>query len=55
MLTDEIHGKHYLLASDVVPFLTLLSLETGLELECCKELTVIVSGIRWGKRSRSHI
>jgi hypothetical protein len=39
-LIEDLHGKHYLLASDIVPFLVLLSLETGLEIECCKGLTV---------------
>lgn len=39
-LTDHLHGRHHLLASDLPPLLTLLSLETGLELECLKALTV---------------
>jgi len=39
-LIEDLHGRHYLLASDIVPFLVLLSLETGLEIECCKGLTV---------------
>jgi hypothetical protein len=39
-LIEDLHGKHYLLARDIVPFLMLLSLETGLEIECCKGLTV---------------
>jgi hypothetical protein len=30
----------YLTAADIVPLLVLLSLETGLELECCKTLTI---------------
>jgi len=39
-LIDDVHCRHYLLASDIVPFLVLLSLETGLEIECCKALTI---------------
>lgn len=39
-LIEDLHGKHYLLARDIVPFLMRLSLETGLEIECCKGLTV---------------
>ena len=35
-LIDELHGHLYLSGSDVVPFLVLLSLETGIEIECCK-------------------
>jgi hypothetical protein len=38
-LIDDLHGHLYLSASDVVPFLVLLSLETGIEIECCKGLT----------------
>ena len=38
-LIDEAHGRHHLLAADLAPLLTLLSLETGLEIECCKALT----------------
>ena len=38
-LIDDLHGHLYLTASDVVPFLVLLSLETGIEIECCKGLT----------------
>ena len=36
----SLHAAHYLTAHDVVPLLVLLSLETGLELECCKSLTI---------------
>lgn len=39
-LIDDLHGRHHLLATDLPPLLTLLSLETGLEIECCKALTV---------------
>lgn len=39
-LITLLHGRHYLLASDLTPLLVLLSLETGLELECCKALTI---------------
>ena len=39
-LVEDAHARHYLLNSDIVPFLVLLSLETGLEIECCKDLTV---------------
>ena len=39
-LCEDIHGRHHLLASDLPPLLTFLSLETGLEIECCKALTV---------------
>jgi len=39
-LIEDLHGRHYLLARDIVPFLVLFSLETGLEIECCKGLTV---------------
>ncbi len=38
-LIDDLHGHLYLSGSDVVPFLVLLSLETGIEIECCKGLT----------------
>jgi hypothetical protein len=37
-LIDDLHGHLYLSGSDVVPFLVLLSLETGIEIECCKGL-----------------
>jgi hypothetical protein len=39
-LMEDVHRRHYLLAKDIVPFLVLLSLETGLEIECCKDLTI---------------
>ena len=38
-LIDELHGHVYLCGADLVPFLVLLSLETGIEIECCKALT----------------
>ena len=39
-LIDDVHGRRYLLAGDLPPLIALLSLETGLELECCTALTV---------------
>jgi hypothetical protein len=39
-LSDELHEAHHLTALDVAPFLVLLALDTGLEIECCKALTV---------------
>ncbi|MGZ8282290.1 MAG: hypothetical protein ACXWUN_04970 [Allosphingosinicella sp.] len=39
-LIEELHAPHHLLARDLPPLLVLLSLETGLELECCKALTI---------------
>jgi hypothetical protein len=39
-LVSLLHGRHYMLASDLVPFLVLLSIETGLEIECLKALKV---------------
>jgi len=39
-LGDELNGRHHLTRDDVVPFLVQLALETGLEIECCKTLTV---------------
>jgi hypothetical protein len=39
-LSKDLHGRHHLLSTDLPPLLTLLSLETGLEIECCKALTV---------------
>jgi len=39
-MSDELHGRHHLLARDIPSLLTFLSLETGLEIECCKALTV---------------
>jgi hypothetical protein len=38
-LIDELHGHVYLSGADLVSFLVLLSLETGIEIECCKALT----------------
>ncbi|MBL8537050.1 MAG: hypothetical protein JNM59_06565 [Hyphomonadaceae bacterium] len=40
MLVPLLAGRQYMLASDVVPFLVLLSIETGLEIECLKTLKV---------------
>ena len=34
----DLHARRYLLAEDVIPFVVLLSLETGLEPECIKAL-----------------
>jgi hypothetical protein len=34
----DLHARRYLLAEDVIPFLVLLALETGLEPECIKAL-----------------
>jgi hypothetical protein len=34
-LGDELNGRHHLCRDDVIPFLVLLALETGLEIECC--------------------
>jgi len=39
-LAEDIHGHYHLRAIDIPPLLTLLSLETGLEIECCKALTI---------------
>lgn len=39
-LINDLHGRHHLLARDLPPLLVLLSLETGLELECCEALTI---------------
>lgn len=39
-LIEDLHAPHHLLVRDVPPLLVLLSLETGLELECCKALTI---------------
>ena len=39
-LIDDLHGRRYLLRTDILPLLVLLSLETGLEIECCKSLTI---------------
>ncbi|TIQ77518.1 MAG: hypothetical protein E5X64_37410, partial [Mesorhizobium sp.] len=39
-LAEDIHGRHHLRATDIPPLLTFLSLETGLEIECCKALTI---------------
>ena len=39
-LGDELNGRHHLTRNDIVPFLVLLALETGLEIECCKALMV---------------
>ncbi|RRH92171.1 hypothetical protein EH240_31205 [Mesorhizobium tamadayense] len=39
-LAEDIHGRYHLRATDIPPLLTFLSLETGLEIECCKGLTI---------------
>jgi len=39
-LNLSLHAAHYLTTDDIVPLLVLLLLETGLELECCKSLTL---------------
>jgi hypothetical protein len=39
-LIEDVHGGHHLLAKDLTGLLVLLSLETGLEIECCKALTI---------------
>ncbi len=38
-LIDDLHGHFHLSHFDVISFLVLLSLETGIEIECCKDLT----------------
>ncbi len=37
-LSEDIHGGFHLIAADIIAFLVLLSLETGLEIECLKDL-----------------
>jgi hypothetical protein len=39
-LGDRLHEVHHLLRGDVLAFIIYLSLETGLELECCRALKV---------------
>lgn len=39
-LAEDLHARFHLRALDIPPLLTFLSLETGLEIECCKTLTV---------------
>ncbi|HRP10358.1 MAG: hypothetical protein HY054_06135 [Proteobacteria bacterium] len=39
-LVPLMHSRHCMLAADLVPFLVLLSIETGLEIECLKALRV---------------
>ena len=39
-LCSDVHGRYHLRAMDIPPILTLLSLETGIEIECCKTLTI---------------
>src|SRR3546814_13228362 len=39
-LIDDLHRRHHLLARDLPALLVLLTLETGLEPECLKTLTV---------------
>ncbi|MGY5810109.1 hypothetical protein ACXHXG_20685 [Rhizobium sp. LEGMi198b] len=40
ILSENLHARFHLRAMDIPPLLTFLSLETGLEIECCKALTV---------------
>ncbi|MGB3833290.1 MAG: hypothetical protein WA975_15680 [Mesorhizobium sp.] len=39
-LAEDLHARFHLRSRDIPPLLTILSLETGLELECCKALTI---------------
>ncbi len=39
-LCHQLHERHYLTSHDVIPLIVFLALETGLEPECCKSLTV---------------
>lgn len=39
-LVDELHGQLYLNIQDIIAFVVMLSLTTGIEIECCKELGV---------------
>lgn len=39
-LNAPLHERYYLTSKDVIPLLVFLALETGLEIECCKALTV---------------
>jgi hypothetical protein len=39
-LIEDLHAPQHVLARDLPPLLVLLSLETGLELECCRALTI---------------
>lgn len=39
-LCEDLHARFHLRAMDIPPLLTFLSLEAGLEIECCKALTV---------------
>src|SRR3546814_2385873 len=39
-LINDLHGRYHLLAHDLPALLVLLTLETGLEPECLKTLTV---------------
>jgi hypothetical protein len=39
-LNNRLHEQYYLTSQDIVPFLVFLALETGLEIECCKTLTI---------------
>jgi hypothetical protein len=38
-LAEDLHARFHLRAIDIPPLLTFLSLETGMEIECCKALT----------------
>lgn len=39
-LAEDLHSRFHLRALDIPPLLAFLSLETGLEIECCKALTI---------------
>ena len=54
-LGDELNGRHHLTRNDIVPFLVLLALETGLEIECCKELIGRLPSERVERNSRDHL
>lgn len=38
--SERLHSAHYLTPADIVAFIVLLSLKTGIEYECCKALTI---------------
>jgi hypothetical protein len=39
-LTEDLHRPYHLMSTDIPPLFTLLSIETGLETECLKALTI---------------
>lgn len=39
-LAEDLHARFHLRAFDIPPLISFLSLETGLEIECCKTLTI---------------